>query len=80
MITQTTWRAVKETPYVAGLFVWVGLIITENLPIPTLVFHQATELLTFADFPKDVFTSIKVNGPIVLFCTFFHTGTGKRGK
>jgi len=54
--TQTTWRAVKETPYVAGLFVWTGFDYYGEPPyfiFPCI--SSGFGILDLCGFPKDVF-------------------------
>lgn len=54
-ITQTTWRTVKETPYMAGLFVWTGF---DYLGEPAYAYPSISSSFGIVDlcgFPKDVF-------------------------
>lgn len=54
--TQTTWRAVKETPYVAGLFVWTGFDYLGEPPYFTFpCVSSAFGIVDLCGFPKDVF-------------------------
>ena len=55
MITQTTWRAVKETPYVAGLFVWTGFDYYGEPAYPYPCISSSYGILDLCGFPKDVF-------------------------
>jgi len=55
MITQTTWRAVKETPYVAGLFVWTGFDYLGEPVYPYPAISSSYGILDLCGFPKDVF-------------------------
>lgn len=54
--TQTTWRAVKETPYVAGLFVWTGFDYLGEPPYPDFpCISSAFGIVDLCGFPKDVY-------------------------
>ena len=55
MITQTTWRAVKETPYVAGLFVWTGFDYYGEPAYPYPSISSSYGIVDLCGFPKDVF-------------------------
>lgn len=55
MITQTTWRAVKETPFVAGLFVWTGFDYLGEPAYPYPSISSSFGILDLCGFPKDVF-------------------------
>ncbi len=55
MITQTTWRAVKETPYVAGLFVWTGFDYYGEPSYPYPSISSSYGIVDLCGFPKDVF-------------------------
>jgi beta-galactosidase len=55
MITQTTWRAVKETPYVAGLFVWTGFDYFGEPIYPYPCISSSFGIVDLCGFPKDVF-------------------------
>jgi len=55
MITQTTWRAVKETPYVAGLFVWTGFDYFGEPAYPYPSISSSYGIVDLCGFPKDVF-------------------------
>lgn len=55
MITQTTWRAVKETPYVAGLFVWTGFDYYGEPIYPYPCISSSFGIVDLCGFPKDVF-------------------------
>jgi len=54
-ITQTTWKVVKETPYMAGLFVWTGF---DYLGEPAYAYPSISSSFGIVDlcgFPKDAF-------------------------
>ncbi len=54
--TQTTWRAVKETPYVAGLFVWTGFDYLGEPGYPVFPCNSsAFGMVDLCGFPKDVY-------------------------
>ena len=55
MITQTTWRAVKETPYVAGLFIWTGFDYFGEPAYPYPSISSSYGIVDLCGFPKDVF-------------------------
>ena len=55
MITQTTWRAVKETPYVAGLFIWTGFDYYGEPAYPYPSISSSYGIVDLCGFPKDVF-------------------------
>lgn len=55
MITQTTWRAVKETPYVAGMFVWTGFDYLGEPIYPYPCISSSFGIVDLCGFPKDVF-------------------------
>ncbi len=55
MITQTTWRAVKETPYVAGMFVWSGFDYYGEPIYPYPCISSSFGVIDLCGFPKDVF-------------------------
>ncbi len=55
MITQTTWRAVKETPYVAGLFVWTGFDYYGEPAYPYPSISSSYGVVDLCGFPKDVY-------------------------
>ena len=68
MITQTTWRAVKETPYVAGLFVWVGFDYYGEPAYPYPCISSSYGIIDLCGFPKDVFYFYKsqwTNDPVL---------------
>ena len=54
-VTQTTWRAVKETPYVAGLFVWTGFDYYGEPAYPYPCISSGFGIADLCGFPKDVF-------------------------
>ena len=54
-VTQTTWRAVKETPYVAGLFVWTGFDYYGEPAYPYPCISSGFGIVDLCGFPKDVF-------------------------
>jgi len=53
MITQTTWRAVKETPYVAGMFVWTGFDYYGEPAYPYPCISSSFGIVDLCGFPKD---------------------------
>ncbi len=55
MITQTTWRAVKETPYVAGLFIWTGFDYYGEPIYPYPCISSSFGIVDLCGFPKDVY-------------------------
>ncbi|HWR99414.1 MAG TPA: glycoside hydrolase family 2 TIM barrel-domain containing protein [Prolixibacteraceae bacterium] len=55
MITQTTWRAVKETPYVAGMFVWTGFDYYGEPIYPYPCISSSFGIVDLCGFPKDVY-------------------------
>jgi beta-galactosidase len=56
LATQTTWRAVKETPYVAGLFVWTGFDYLGEPPYPNFpCISSAFGIVDLCGFAKDVY-------------------------
>jgi beta-galactosidase len=55
MITQTTWRAVKQTPYVAGLFVWTGFDYLGEPAYPYPCNSSSFGIVDLCGFPKDVY-------------------------
>lgn len=55
MITQTTWRAVKETPYVAGMFVWTGFDYLGEPAYPYPCISSSFGIVDLCGFPKDVY-------------------------
>jgi len=55
MISQTTWRAVKETPYVAGLFIWTGFDYYGEPAYPYPCISSSYGIVDLCGFPKDVF-------------------------
>lgn len=55
MITQTTWRAVRETPYVAGLFIWTGFDYFGEPAYPFPSISSSYGIVDLCGFPKDVF-------------------------
>ena len=55
MITQTTWQAVKETPYVAGLFVWTGFDYYGEPIYPYPCISSSFGIVDLCGFPKDVY-------------------------
>jgi beta-galactosidase len=55
MITQTTWRAVKETPYVAGMFVWTGFDYYGEPVYPYPCISSSFGIVDLCGFPKDVY-------------------------
>jgi len=55
MITQTTWKAVKETPYVAGLFIWTGFDYFGEPAYPFPSISSSYGIVDLCGFPKDVF-------------------------
>ena len=55
MITQTTWRAVKATPYVAGLFIWTGFDYFGEPAYPYPSISSSYGIVDLCGFPKDVF-------------------------
>ncbi len=55
MISQTTWRAVKETPYVAGLFIWTGFDYYGEPAYPYPCISSSFGIVDLCGFPKDVF-------------------------
>jgi beta-galactosidase len=55
MITQTTWRAVKEAPYVAGLFVWTGFDYYGEPIYPYPCISSSFGIVDLCGFPKDVY-------------------------
>jgi beta-galactosidase len=68
MITQTTWRAVKETPYVAGLFVWTGFDYYGEPAYPYPSISSSYGIVDLCGFPKDVFYFYKsqwTNEPVL---------------
>ncbi|MCX6220213.1 MAG: DUF4982 domain-containing protein [Bacteroidia bacterium] len=68
MITQTTWRAVKETPYVAGLFVWTGFDYLGEPAYPYPCISSSYGIIDLCGFPKDVFYFYKsqwTNEPVL---------------
>ena len=68
LITQTTWRAVKETPYVAGLFVWTGFDYYGEPAYPYPCISSSYGILDLCGFPKDVFYFYKsqwTNEPVL---------------
>lgn len=52
-IMQTTWRAVKETPYVAGLFVWTGFDYLGEPAYPYPCVSSSFGIFDLCGFPKD---------------------------
>ncbi len=68
MITQTTWRAVKETPYVAGLFIWSGFDYFGEPIYPYPCISSSFGIFDLCGFPKDVFYFYKsqwTNEPVL---------------
>ncbi|MDP2338752.1 MAG: glycoside hydrolase family 2 TIM barrel-domain containing protein [Bacteroidota bacterium] len=68
MITQTTWRTVKETPYVAGLFVWTGFDYYGEPAYPYPCISSSYGIIDLCGFPKDVFYFYKsqwTNEPVL---------------
>ena len=68
MITQTTWRAVKETPYVAGLFVWTGFDYYGEPAYPYPGISSSYGIIDLCGFPKDAFYFYKsqwTNEPVL---------------
>jgi len=68
MITQTTWRVVKETPYVAGLFVWTGFDYYGEPAYPYPCISSSYGIVDLCGFPKDVFYFYKsqwTNEPVL---------------
>ena len=68
MITQTTWRAVKETPYVAGLFVWTGFDYFGDPAYPYPCISSSFGIVDLCGFPKDVYYFYKsqwTNEPVL---------------
>jgi beta-galactosidase len=55
MISQTTWRAVKETPYVAGLFIWTGFDYYGEPAYPYPSISSSYGIIDLCGFPKDIF-------------------------
>jgi beta-galactosidase len=55
MISQTTWRAVKETPYVAGLFIWTGFDYYGEPAYPYPCISSSYGIVDLCGFPKDVY-------------------------
>lgn len=55
MITQTTWRAVRETPYVAGMFVWTGFDYFGEPIYPYPCISSSFGIVDLCGFPKDVY-------------------------
>ena len=55
MISQTTWRAVKETPYVAGLFIWTGFDYYGEPAYPYPCISSSFGIVDLCGFPKDIF-------------------------
>ena len=54
-ITQTTWREVKNTPYVAGLFIWTGFDYYGEPAYPYPCISASYGAVDLCGFPKDVF-------------------------
>ncbi len=68
MITQTTWRAVRETPYVAGLFIWTGFDYFGEPAYPFPSISSSYGIVDLCGFPKDVFYFYKsqwTNEPVL---------------
>jgi len=68
MITQTTWHAVKETPYIAGLFVWTGFDYYGEPIYPYPCISSSFGIVDLCGFPKDVFYFYKsqwTNEPVL---------------
>jgi beta-galactosidase len=68
MITQTTWRAVKETPYVAGLFIWTGFDYFGEPAYPYPSISSSYGIVDLCGFPKDAFYFYKsqwTNEPVL---------------
>jgi beta-galactosidase len=54
-ITQTTWREIKNTPYVAGLFVWTGFDYYGEPAYSYPSISASYGIVDICGFPKDVF-------------------------
>ena len=54
-ITQTTWREIKNTPYVAGLFVWTGFDYYGEPAYAYPNISASYGIVDLCGFPKDVF-------------------------
>ena len=54
-ITQTTWREIKNTPYVAGLFIWTGFDYYGEPAYPYPCISASYGVVDLCGFPKDVF-------------------------
>jgi beta-galactosidase len=68
MITQTTWRAVKKTPYVAGMFVWTGFDYLGEPAYPYPSISSSFGIVDLCGFPKDVYYFYKsqwTNEPVL---------------
>ena len=54
-ISQTTWKVVKETPFVAGLFIWTGFNYFGEPAYPYPCISSSYGIVDLCGFPKDVY-------------------------
>jgi len=54
-LTQTTWYAVKKTPYLAGMFVWTGFDYLGEPAYPFPSISSSFGIIDLCGFPKDVY-------------------------